>query len=69
MRMRIRDKDGNVGEVSEVVHEDLAGRSRGRLIGIHANGLWLTPAQAMRFATAIRNVADRVRKKRRVRRG
>ena len=67
--MRFRDKDGNVGEVSEVVHEDLAGRSRGHLVGVSADGLWLTPAQAMRFAAAIRKTADRVLKKRRGHRG
>jgi hypothetical protein len=67
--MRFRDKDGNVGEVGEVLHEDLAGRSRGRLIGICADGLWLTPAQALRFAAAISTMAHRVRKKRLKRRG
>lgn len=62
--MRICDKDGNVGEVSEVLHQDSVGRSRGHLVGICADGIWLTPAQAVRFAAAIRKTADRVLKKR-----
>lgn len=62
--MRIRDRDGNVGEVSEVFDEGFAGRSHGYLVRVSANGMWLTPAQAMRFALAIRNTADRVLEKR-----
>ena len=63
--MRIRDKDGNIGDVSVVRHEDPIGRDRGYFVGICADGLWLTPAQAMRFAAAIRRTADRVAKKKR----
>lgn len=62
--MKLRDKDGNSGEVSEVQHEDVAGRSRGYLVGVCADGLWLTPSQALRFAAAIRKTAELVLKKR-----
>ena len=66
--MKIRDKDGNRGEVSEVLHADETGRVRDYLVGIHANGLWLSPGQALRFAAAIRRTVERVRKKRAKRR-
>ncbi len=58
--MRIRDKDGNIGAV-QVVHDDVKHKHH---VGVVADGLWLTPAQAERFADAIRKIALRVRKKR-----
>ncbi len=60
--MRIQDKDKNCGEVKEIHERDTSGR--GYLVGLHANGLWLTPSEAIRFSAAIRATALRVAKKR-----
>jgi hypothetical protein len=58
--MRIRDKDNNTA-FCNVVRDDLSAVPR-FVVGIHAEGVWLTPRQAERFAAAIKKAAGRVRR-------
>jgi hypothetical protein len=67
--MKIRDKDGNVGDVGLAypylgTGESIAIWGRKTLVSISAHGLWLTPAQARRFAKAILRAADTASKER-----